>query len=246
MGMGRKRWRSLLGLSSLLLLPSAGGADDIADLKALVQVSPWRSSPGGWRNAGQSGLSPRLPGAVGFCFPSEARRRPGATLRLELFARRRTRMAVVGSLMKTEMITARPDESIAHAAYIMATNGVGAVLVVDAGKLVGILSERDVLRRVVAEGSDPMQVTVADVATVDPLAVPPDTHVRECSRLMREKEMRHLPVVRDGAPLGILSSRDLFAFVADSLERVVDEQQYADALKSGEDPYDHPGGSYAR
>lgn len=155
-------------------------------------------------------------------------------------------MAVIGSLMKTEMVTAGPDETVAHAAYVMASNGVGAVLVVDAGKLVGILSERDVLERVVAQGEDAMRAKVGAVATANPITVSPETHVRECSKLMREKAMRHLPVVSGGAPVGILSSRDLFAFVAESLERVVDEKQYAEALRSGVDPYDHPGGSYSR
>ena len=84
------------------------------------------------------------------------------------------------------------------------------------------------------------------MATSDPVTVGADTHVRECGRLMREKGFRHLPVVQDGRPVGIISARDLFDFVAASLERVVDEQQYLDALKAGEDPYDHPGRSYGQ
>lgn len=155
-------------------------------------------------------------------------------------------MATIGSLMKTEMITARPEETVAHAAYIMTSNGVGAVLVVEEDRLVGLLSERDVLMRVVGEGRDPAQTRVVDVATPDPTTVNADTHVRRCSELMREKDIRHLPVVRDGKPVGIVSSRDLFGYVAESLERVVDDQQYAQALARGEDPYEHPGGSYGR
>lgn len=155
-------------------------------------------------------------------------------------------MASIGSLMTTETVTAAPDETVAHAAYIMTTNGVGAVLVVEGDRLVGMLSERDVLTRVVGEGRDAGQTRVAEVATPDPTTVSADTHVRECSELMRAKGIRHLPVTRDGAPVGIVSARDLFAFVAGSLERVVDEKQYTEALARGEDPYDHPGGSYGR
>ncbi len=155
-------------------------------------------------------------------------------------------MASIGSLMTTEMVTADPAETVSHAAYRMASNGVGAVLVVDDGTLLGILSERDVLVRVVGEGLDPAETAVRDVATSDPITVSAETHVRECSQLMRDKQIRHLPVVRDGAAVGIVSASDLFAFVAGNLERVVDEEQYAQALASGEDPYDHPGGSYSR
>jgi CBS domain-containing protein len=155
-------------------------------------------------------------------------------------------MAVIGSLMKTDMTTAAPGETVAHAAYSMASNGVGAVLVIEAGKLVGFLSERDVLKRVVAEGLDPAGTRVADVATADPLTVDTATPVRECSELIREKGVRHLPVLQDGAPVGIISSRDLFGYVVESLERVIDDEQYARALAIGDDPYDHLGGSYGR
>lgn len=155
-------------------------------------------------------------------------------------------MAVIGSLMKTDMVTAAPDETVAHAAYAMASNGVGAVLVIDAGKLVGFLSERDVLKRVVAEGLDPANTRVADVSTPEPLTVDTTTPVRDCSKLMREKGVRHLPVLHDGAPVGIISSRDLFGYVVESLERVIDDEQYARALAIGDDPYDHLGGSYGR
>jgi CBS domain-containing protein len=155
-------------------------------------------------------------------------------------------MAVIGSLMKTDMVTAAPGETVAHAAYAMSSNGIGALVVVDDGKLVGFLSERDVLKRVVAEGLDPASTTVLEVATPQPITVEASTPVQDCSQLMREKDVRHLPVVHDGKPVGIISSRDLFGFVVESLERVIDDEQYARALALGDDPYDHVGGSYGR
>jgi len=155
-------------------------------------------------------------------------------------------MAAIGSLMKTETVTARPNETVSHAAYIMTTNGVGSVLVVEGDALVGFLSERDVLQRVVAEGLDPTATLVSDVATPDPVTVEPTASLRECSQLMRAKEIRHLAVVREGRAVGIVSSRDLFAYVAASLERVVDDDVYTRAIATGDDPYDHVGGSYGR
>lgn len=152
-------------------------------------------------------------------------------------------MAAIGSLMQTRMITARPGDSVAEAARSMSANGVGAVLVVEEGRLTGVLSERDVLG-VVAEGRDPARTTVAEVATREVVSVDVDTHVRQCVEVLRSKGIRHLPVLKDGKPAGILSSRDFFAYVAEGLERVVDKARYERSLAEGEDPYDHLGGSY--
>lgn len=153
-------------------------------------------------------------------------------------------MAIIESLMKTEMVTAESDETVAHAAWSMARNAVGALLILEGGKLLGILSERDVVARVVAEGRDPTTTRVADVATPNPVSVDVGTHVRACAELLRDQGIRHLPVTRNGLPVGILSSRDLLAHVAEGLERLVDRSRYEQALAEGEDPYDHLGGSY--
>jgi CBS domain-containing protein len=153
-------------------------------------------------------------------------------------------MAIIESLMKTEMVTAESDETVAHAAWSMARNEVGALLILESGKLVGILSERDVVARVVAEGRDPTATRVAEVATPDPVSVDVGTHVRACAELLRDKGIRHLPVTRDGKPAGILSSRDFMTYIAGGLERLVDRGRYKEALAEGADPYDHLGGSY--
>lgn len=153
-------------------------------------------------------------------------------------------MAIIESLMKTEMISAESDETVAHAAWTMARNEVGALLILEGGNLVGILSERDVVVRVVAEGLDPTATRVAEVATPNPATVETDTHVRTCADLLLDKGVRHLPVMRKGQPVGILSSRDFLAYVARGLEQLVDRGRYKEALAEGADPYDHLGGSY--
>lgn len=153
-------------------------------------------------------------------------------------------MAVIASLMKTELVTAKSDETVAHAAWSMARNGVGAVLVLEGEELAGLLSERDVLTRVVAEGRDPGATQVAEVATSKLVTVDAGASVRQCAELLRDRDIRHLPVLRDGKPAGILSSRDFLAYVAEGLERLVDRSRYERALAEGDDPYDHLGGSY--
>lgn len=150
----------------------------------------------------------------------------------------------IGTLMKTELVTAAPDESVSQAAVSMSRNGVGAVLVLDGGTLVGVLSERDVLARVVAEGRDPTTTKVMDVATSQVVSVDVDTSLRECAALLQSKNIRHLPVLDGGRPVGILSGRDFFAYLVEGLERLVHQARYKEALADGDDPYDHLGGSY--
>ena len=153
-------------------------------------------------------------------------------------------MAIIESLMKTELVTAAADETVAHAAWSMARNGVGAVLVLEGDALVGVLSERDVLVRIVAEGRDPTATKVGDAATSEVVSVDANASVRECAEQIQAKGIRHLPVLRDGKPVGILSSRDFFAYVVEGLERLVQRGRYKESLAEGADPYDHLGGSY--
>ena len=155
-------------------------------------------------------------------------------------------MAIIGSLMKTEMVTVSPDTSVADAAQLMAKNQVGAVLVVDGGALRGILSERDVVSRVVAEGKDASATKVSEVATAEVVDVDVATPVRKCVELQTSMGVRHLPITENGKPVGVLSSRDFLAYVVEGLERIVDQVRYEQKLNDGEDPYDHIGGSYGK
>jgi CBS domain-containing protein len=156
-------------------------------------------------------------------------------------------MAVIEQLMKTVLVTSGPDASIRQVAGQMDRNGVGAVLVVDDdGALHGLFSERDLLGRVVVPGLDPETTTVGSVMTRDPVTVRPGDHVRECAQLIREKGFRHLPVVDGGRAVGILSTRDFQQHVVQGLESFIEQSRYREALKEGEDPYDHVGGSYAK
>ena len=155
-------------------------------------------------------------------------------------------MAIISSLMKTDMVTVNPDDSVADAAKVMSQNKVGAVLVIEGGDIRGILSERDIVGRIVATGADPAATKVSDIATTQVVAVDSRTHVRKCAEMQLAMDVRHLPVTEDGKPVGILSSRDFLAYVVEGLERVIDKIGYQEALGEGEDPYDHLGGSYGK
>jgi len=155
-------------------------------------------------------------------------------------------MAIIRSLMKTEMVTVEPGDFVSKAAILMSQNHVGAVLVVADGEMKGILSERDVVTRLVAKGKDADTTTVAEIATDIVVAVETDTHVRKCAEMQYAMGVRHLPVTENGKPVGILSSRDFLAYVVEGLEKVIDKIGYEEALGEGQDPYDHIGGSYGK
>lgn len=86
---------------------------------------------------------------------------------------------------------------------------IGAVPVIASGKLVGIFSERDLMRRVVAEGRDPRSTCLAEVMTDDPLVVGTGEDLETCMALMRRHGFRHLPVCHEGHLIGMVSLRDI-------------------------------------
>jgi len=153
-------------------------------------------------------------------------------------------VALIGSLMKTNIVTAEPDETVADVAKRMRDRRVGAVLVMDGERLDGLFSERDLLVRVVAAGKNPDETRVGDVSTHEVVTFELDMHVRDCLKVVRAKRFRHLPVTDDGKTVGILSARDFFAFMVEGLERFIDQSEYQNLIAEGIDPYDHMGGSY--
>ena len=105
---------------------------------------------------------------------------------------------------------------------------------------------RDLLTRVIAEGKDPASTAVGTVATRPVASVALDAPLRKCAEILRDRGVRHLPVVDGEKPVGILSARDFFDAVAGGLERVIEHARYDEALRENADPYDHLGGGYGR
>ncbi len=102
-----------------------------------------------------------------------------------------------------------PNDSVFEAIKILAEKGVGALMVMDKGKLVGILSERDYTRKIALLGKNSKETTVRDIMTSNVLVVTPQTRTRQCMAIMSEKNIRHLPVVDGDTVVGMLSIRDL-------------------------------------
>lgn len=109
-----------------------------------------------------------------------------------------------------------PTMSVADAVSEMNRHRVGSVLVLDAGKLVGIFTERDVLRRVVGACLDPKRALVADVMTANVITISPEATVEDTMVLFTEKRCRHLPVLDQGRLVGTISIGDITRWMADS------------------------------
>lgn len=123
-----------------------------------------------------------------------------------------------------KLLTAAPDVTVAAAAQMMVGSRAGAVVVVDGGVVVGIFTERDAVSRVIAPGCDPQTTSLATVMTAAPLTIGPDKTFGHALRLMHEHGVRHMPVVEDGRPVGIVTSRnamdpELEEFVVEALRR---------------------------
>ena len=105
-------------------------------------------------------------------------------------------------------VTASADMTVAAAARLMKEQRIGALLVIHEGRLAGIFTERDALFRVIAEGRDPAKTRVGEVMTANPRTIAPDRPFGHALHLMYEGGFRHVPVVDNGRPLGVVSSRD--------------------------------------
>ena len=119
-------------------------------------------------------------------------------------------MAKIYDLIKeNETHTITADQSVLEAAREMVASNIGAVPVLRDGELVGIFSERDIMKRVVAAGLDPARTRVSEVMTANPLIVDMRENIDHCMMLMKEHSFRHLPIC-DGKKLkGIVSLRDI-------------------------------------
>jgi len=118
-------------------------------------------------------------------------------------------MATVEDLMTKDVLTVEPSDTIGEAAEKMHDANVSAVVVVeDMVRIVGIVTERDLLRAV-AQRARAAEARVRQWMTADPLTIGPETSIEEAAKIMFDHNFRHLPVVKDGRPLGIISLRML-------------------------------------
>lgn len=125
---------------------------------------------------------------------------------------------VLRSKAVNSLFSVTPATTVLEAVMLMAEKGIGALLVMDGEKMVGIISERDYVRRVALFERSAFGTTVGEIMTADVITVSPKHGTQHCMQLMTDKRLRHLPVVEDGKLLGLLSIGDL-------VKDVIEEQQ---------------------
>jgi CBS domain-containing protein len=115
----------------------------------------------------------------------------------------------VEEIMTSSPRTVNIDDTVLDAAQVMRDGDIGDVVVIQDGQVTGILTDRDIVVRAVAEGRDAESTTVGEICTTGVQAIEPDASVDDALRTMREHDIRRLPVVKNGRPVGIISLGDL-------------------------------------
>lgn len=133
------------------------------------------------------------------------------------------KLAAVLAEKGSEVISVEPKATVLDAVRQMNQAGIGSVLVVKTGQVVGIFTERDVLRRVVDKGRDPNETIVQEVMTANPIVVGPDRTVGEAMSVITQKRCRHLPVMDGDELVGLISIGDLTRWVTRNQEIAIDD-----------------------
>ena len=115
----------------------------------------------------------------------------------------------IRDVMTTDLVTLPPSTTLVDAAKAMVDRSIGDVLVADNGEIRGVVTDRDIVVRGVAEGCDNTTTTLEDVCSADLLAVAPSDSVEDAARVMADNAIRRLPVVDNGQAVGIVSIGDL-------------------------------------
>jgi CBS domain-containing protein len=123
----------------------------------------------------------------------------------------------------TEVWSVDADEPVLEAIRLMAERRVGAVLVMDGGRLAGILSERDYARKIVLEGRSSRDTPVRDIMTAEVVTVGLRDTAQHCMQLVTDRRIRHLPVVEDGRMVGVVSIGDLVRAVIEEQKETIEQ-----------------------
>jgi CBS domain-containing protein len=137
-------------------------------------------------------------------------------------------MRTVRQLLETkapEIYAIAPDAPVIDAIRLMAEKRIGALLVMEGARLVGIMSERDYARKIVLQGRSSNDTSVRTIMTADVITVRPDDTADHCMQLVTDQRIRHLPVVRGGEVIGVVSIGDLVKAVIEDQQVELDQLQ---------------------
>lgn len=126
----------------------------------------------------------------------------------------------VDQVMTRNVLTAPPDSNIADCAKLMADKELGSVVIVENGNVIGILTEQDLARKVIAEGLEPKATKVSDVMSKEVETINPEEDIYYAMVEMGENKIKHLPVIKKGKLQGIISFKDIIKIQPDLIDLV--------------------------
>ncbi len=139
-------------------------------------------------------------------------------------------MKSVAQILKSKsaqaVLSIAPSDSVYDAVKMMADKGVGALLAIEGGKIVGIVTERDYARKIVLMGRSSRETPVRDIMTAPVMYVRPDQSNEECMALMTDNRLRHLPVMDDGRLIGLVSIGDLVKDIISEQKFIIDQLEH--------------------
>ncbi len=127
---------------------------------------------------------------------------------------------------ESDLLTIHPDNTVYDAVKSMADHHVGSLVVMDSGKLVGIITERDYSRNIILKGKSSKDTPIKDIMTRNVLCVTPSKTVDEAMALMTDKHVRHLPVVEDNTVIGIISIGDLVKAIISEQKHIIKQLEH--------------------
>ncbi len=137
-------------------------------------------------------------------------------------------MTIVKQLLQgkgSEVWSISPEATVYEALQLMADKNIGALVVLEGGKLAGIISERDYARKVILHQKSSMQIPVSEIMTRTVFFVSPDASIEECMALMTNQRVRHLPVLEDDKLVGVISIGDVVKAIISNQEFMIEQLQ---------------------
>jgi CBS domain-containing protein len=139
-------------------------------------------------------------------------------------------MKTVAELLRTKptrpIVQVSPEMSVLDAIKILATENIGAAIVMSGERLAGIFSERDYTRKVILKGRSSDTTRVEEIMTANVVVVSPRTKTRDCMAIMTEKNIRHLPVVDEGRVIGMVSIRDIVSDIIADQDFTIEQLEH--------------------
>jgi CBS domain-containing protein len=138
-------------------------------------------------------------------------------------------MKTVAELLKAKparVVAVTPEQSVLEAVKVLASEDIGAAIVMTGDRLAGIFSERDYTRKVILKGRSSDTTRVEEIMTPNVVCVSPRTKARECMQLMTEKNIRHLPVMDEGRVIGMVSIRDIVSDIIADQDFTIEQLEH--------------------